>query len=94
MYQRAGVVADDLQSLWGEALEPHRSSDFTSRYLHRSSVSYIHVGMPHTQLHLIHYLHWIGHSSVPFSCGFLKGGTYAVTCDGSIHIWVYTTTYG
>ena len=38
VYQRAGVVADDLQSLWGEALEPHRSSDFTSRYLHRSSV--------------------------------------------------------
>ena len=29
----------------------------------------------------------LGHSSIPFSCGFLKNGLFAATCDGSIQVW-------
>ena len=47
-----------------------------------------HLSCLHTCIHTLFVYLLIGHSSVPFSCSFLKGGIYAATCDGSIHIWV------
>ena len=47
MYVResTGIITDDLQSVWGEALEPHRPPAVASRFLHRSFIvpTYMHT---------------------------------------------------
>lgn len=83
--QSTGIITDDLQSVWSETLESHRPSALASRIIHRSG----HLLCLHIYIHAwLSILLQLGHSSVPFSCSFLKGGIYAATCDGSIHIWV------